>query len=100
MIEYSLYLESGQKKKKTMVHVLDLLGLVVCGSTTDEALTAVPASICKYLTFLHNQGGESLEASSPFSTRTATHVMEGGWLGEGDPTPGFSPDFSHSTPLS
>jgi DinB superfamily len=93
MIEYSLYLESGPKKKKTMVHVLDLLGLVVRGSTTDKALAAVPASIRKYLTFLHDRCGESLDASTPFSTRIATHVMEGSWLGEGDPTPGFPPDF-------
>jgi hypothetical protein len=32
---YDLYLESGPKRKKTMVHVLDLLGCIVHGPTTD-----------------------------------------------------------------
>jgi predicted RNase H-like HicB family nuclease len=92
MKEFSLFLESGPKKRKTMVHVLDLLGCVVRGSTTEEALSAVPTVIENYLLFLKSSG-EKFDPLEPFSTHVAAHVMEGGWVGEGDPTPGFVPDF-------
>ena len=38
MAEFALFIESGPMHRKTMVHVLDLLGCVVRGATTDEAL--------------------------------------------------------------
>lgn len=89
---YHLYLESGPKRRKTMVHVLDLLGCTAQGATTEEALEATPQAIHTYLAFLQRHG-EDVSPDNPFSITIAEHVMEGHWLGNGDPTPGFSPDF-------
>lgn len=97
MKEFTLYLESGPKHRKTMVHVLDLLGCVIRGATTDEALVSTPAGIRSYLMFLQSSG-ESVELDFPFTTRVAAHVTEGDWLGEGDPTQGFAPDFEPLSP--
>ena len=52
MTTYKLYLESGPRKKRTMVHVLDLLGCIAKGSTTEEALDNTPGAIRAYLRFL------------------------------------------------
>jgi predicted RNase H-like HicB family nuclease/uncharacterized damage-inducible protein DinB len=92
MKEYALYVESGPKRKKTQVHVLELLGCTAQGATTDEALQAVPEAIRIYLRFLQ-RCGEAANPDEPFGTTVAEHVMEGGWLGNGDPAPGFRPDF-------
>ena len=92
MTEYSLYLESGPKMRKTMIHVLDLLGCVIRGPTTEDALATTPKGIHTYLSFLRTLG-EPVDPQAPFTTRIAIHIMEGVWLGEGDPTPGFAPDF-------
>lgn len=40
MTEYLFYLESGPQKRKTMVHVLSLLGCVANGPTTEAARVA------------------------------------------------------------
>ena len=90
--EYALYLESGPRRRKTMVHVLDLLGSTAQGPTTEAALEATPEAIRAYLRFLR-QHGEAVEPERSFTTRVAEHVTEGVWLGNGDPTPGFGPDF-------
>lgn len=92
MTEYALYLESGPKQRKTMVHVLELLGCTSQGPTTPEALAATPAAIKDFLRFLQRHGGTT-DPQAAFTTRIAAHVMEGYWLGNGDPTPGFAPDF-------
>ena len=113
---YALYLESGPRRRKTMVHVLDLLGCTAQGPTTEAALAATPDAIRAYLRFLRRHG-EAVESEAGFTeagfteagfteagfteagftTVIAEHVTEGGWLGNGDPTPGFAPDFQ---PLS
>lgn len=95
-MEYELYLESGPRKRKTMVHVLDLLGCIAQGPTTDDALEATPEAIRAYLRFLH-QHGEVVDPQDAFGTTVVEHVMEGPWLGNGNPAPGFGPDFQ---PLS
>jgi len=92
MIEYSLYLESGPRRQKTMVHLLDLLGCTTRGSTTEQALYAVPMAIHDFLSFLKVHG-ENTDPQAAFTTKIATHIMEGNWLGNGDPTSGFLPDF-------
>lgn len=92
MEEYALYLESGPKHKKTMVHVLDLLGCVIRGATTEEALAATPAGIGTFLHFLR-RSGETVNADAPFTTRIETHVIGTAWVGEGNPACGFAPDF-------
>lgn len=96
MKEYALYLESGPRRRKTMVHVLDLLGCIAQGPTTEDALEATPGAIRAYQRFLQ-QHGKAVEAQDPFSTVVVEHVMEGPWLGNGNPAPGFGPDFQ---PLS
>jgi len=80
-----------------MVHVLDLLGCVVHDRTTESALEATPAAIRQFLDFLARHG-ENLDPGGRFTTRVAEHVMEGSWLGYGDPTPGFSRDFEPLPP--
>jgi predicted RNase H-like HicB family nuclease len=97
--EYRLYLESGPKMKTTMVHVFDLLGCIANGPTTDAALEAAPGEIREFLRFLQRHG-EPVDPGSPFTTMIASHVMEGSWIGQGDPAPGFAPDFEPLTPES
>jgi predicted RNase H-like HicB family nuclease/uncharacterized damage-inducible protein DinB len=79
-----------------MVHALDLLGCTAQGPTTEAALESTPEAIRAYMRFLQ-QHGETVDPEAPFTTVVVEHVMEGNWLGNGDPTPGFGPDFG---PLS
>lgn len=96
MTEYALYPESGPRRRTTMVHVLDLLGCIARRPTTEAALEAAPDAIRAYLRFLQRYG-EAIRPEDDFTTVIAEHVMEGSWLGYGDPTPGFGPDLQ---PLS
>lgn len=89
---YDLYLESGPRCRKTMVHVLDLLGCVAVGPTTEEALAATPDAIRAFLRFL-NRHGEPVDPDAPFATRIVEHLTEGDWLGNGSPYIAFGPDF-------
>ncbi len=92
MTAYALYVESGPRHRKTMVHVLGLLGCIAQGPTTDEALAATPEAIRGFLRFLKRHG-DAVDPKSPFTTKVAAHVTEGSWIGEGDPVAGFAPDF-------
>lgn len=92
MTTYALYLESGPKRRKTMVHVVDLLGCVAVGPTTEEALAATPEAIRAYLRFLRRHG-EAGDPDAPFETSVAEHITEGGWLGNGSPYIAFGWDF-------
>jgi len=92
MTDYRLYLESGPRRRKTMVHVLDLLGCSAQGPTTEAALAATPQAIRAYLAVLE-QHGEPVDPQADFTTTVAQHVTEGNWLANGDPTSGFVPDF-------
>jgi predicted RNase H-like HicB family nuclease len=94
--EYKLYLESGPKMKTTMVHVFDLLGCIANGPTTEEALDATPDAIRRFLALLKRKG-EKVDPDAKFTTSIADHVTEGSWIGQGNPDPGFKPDFE---PLS
>ncbi len=92
MTVYDLYLESGPLRRKTMVHVLDLLGCVAVGPTTEAALAAAPDAIRAYRRFL-SRHGEPVAADAPFETRIAEHITEGDWLGNGSPYLVFGPDL-------
>jgi predicted RNase H-like HicB family nuclease len=96
MITYDLYLESGPRRRKTMVHVLDLLGCVAVGPTTDEAVAATPEAIEAFLRFLH-RSGEPIDSLSAFDTRIAEHVTTGSWMGNGSPYFSFGPDLDPMT---
>ena len=96
MTTYALYLESGPRRRKTMVHVIDLLGCVAVGPTTEDALAATPAAIRAYRHFLHRHG-EPVEPDAPIETRVVEHVTEGEWLGNGSPYVVFGPDLEPVT---
>jgi uncharacterized damage-inducible protein DinB/predicted RNase H-like HicB family nuclease len=96
MTPYKLYLESGPRHKKTMVHVLDLLGCIANGPTTEGALNRTPDAIQDFLQFLQYHG-EKIEQNSEIQIEIAEHITEGIWLGNGDPSIVFQPDL---VPLS
>lgn len=74
-----------------MIHVLDLLGCVALGPTTEDALAATPDAIRAFRRFLRRHG-EPLDADGLFATRIAEHVTAGAWLGNGSPYLLFRPD--------
>ena len=89
---YDLYLESGPRRKKTMVHVLDLVGCIAVGSTTEEAIEATPDAIRAYLRFL-SRHGERVSGDPSIKIRVREHITEGMWLGNGSPYLIFEPDL-------
>src|SRR5680860_1613011 len=84
MTTYDLYLESGPKHRKTMVHVPELLGCVAVGPTTAAALEATPEAIAAFRRFQHRHG-EQINVDVMIQTRIAEHITEGQMLGEGMP---------------
>lgn len=92
MKTYALYLESGPRRRKTMVHVLELLGCIAVGPTTEDALAATPDAIRAFLRFLKRHG-EEVDMEARFETRVAEHITEGDWLGNGSPYLVFGPDL-------
>jgi len=96
MRTYGLYLESGPRRRKTMVHVLDLLGCVAVGPTTEDALAAVPAAIRAYRGFLAGHG-EPLDPVEDLDVHVVEHITEGEWLGNGSPYLVFGPDLQAVT---
>ncbi|TMC78993.1 MAG: DinB family protein [Chloroflexi bacterium] len=78
---YALYAESGPQRKKTLVHVLDLLGCVVQADTTDAAVAAAPDAIRAYLRYLHRHG-EAVDPKEKIETRLAEHNTEGMFSGQ------------------
>lgn len=96
MITYDLYLESGPRRRKTMVHMLDLLGCVAVGPTTEDALAATQDAIRAYRRFLRRHG-EPVDPDAPFDTRVVEHITEGQWLGNGSPYLVFVPDLAPAT---
>ncbi|MBV9099921.1 MAG: hypothetical protein JOZ46_00635 [Candidatus Dormibacteraeota bacterium] len=98
MRRYGLYLESGPKRRTTMVHVLDLLGCIANGPTTDAAMEATPGAINAYRRFLAAHG-ETIKADEPFEVRVVEHITEGDWLGNGSPYLVFPPDLQPLTPV-
>jgi predicted RNase H-like HicB family nuclease len=89
---YRLHLESGPMKKKTLVHVPSLLGCVVSGPTTAEAVAAAPDAIRAYLRFLARHG-EKVSTSAPFETEIAEHILQGEFVGNGSSAINFSGDL-------
>jgi uncharacterized damage-inducible protein DinB/predicted RNase H-like HicB family nuclease len=78
---YALYAESGPQHKKTLVHVLDLLGCVVQADTTDAAVAAAPDAIRAYLRYLRRHG-DAVDPSEKIETRLAEHNTEGLFSGQ------------------
>lgn len=84
MTVYRLYLESGPRMKKTMVHVPDLMGCVAVGPTTQDAINATPDAVRLYLRFLTGIG-ERVDQLGPFDLQVVEHITEGEWMGNGSP---------------
>jgi predicted RNase H-like HicB family nuclease/uncharacterized damage-inducible protein DinB len=78
---YALYLESGPQRKKTLAHILDLLGCVVQADTSDEAVAAAPDAIRAYLRYLRRHG-EKVDANATIETRVVEHNTEGLFSGQ------------------
>jgi len=78
---YALYAESGPQRKKTLVHVLDLLGCVVQADTTDEAVAAAPDAIRAYLRYLERHG-EKVDPDEKIEARLAEHNTAGMFSGQ------------------
>ncbi|HYU81678.1 MAG TPA: DinB family protein [Candidatus Polarisedimenticolia bacterium] len=78
---YLLYLESGPQRKKTLAHVLDLLGCVVQGDTTDQAIAAAPDAIRAYLRYLARHG-EKVDQPTKIETAVAEHNTGGMFSGQ------------------
>jgi predicted RNase H-like HicB family nuclease len=98
MTTYDLYIESGAQHKKTLVHVLGLLGCVVTGPTTEAALEATPESIRAYLRVLKRHG-EKVDPKAPFKTAVAQHVIgAAGVIGMDSSYITFDPDLKPVTP--
>ncbi len=98
MTTYDLYLESGAQHKKTLVHVLGLLGCVVTGPTTDAALEATPDAIRAYLRLLQ-RAGEKVDPTAPFNTRVAQHIIGAAQvIGQDSRYITFDPDLKPVTP--
>jgi uncharacterized damage-inducible protein DinB/predicted RNase H-like HicB family nuclease len=81
MALYALYAESGPQRKKTLVHVLELLGCVVQADTTDEGLAAAPDAIRAYLRYLRRHG-EKIDPDAKIETRLEEHNTEGLFSGQ------------------
>ncbi len=81
MPTYDVYLESGPQRKKTLAHVLDLLGCVTQADTTDEAVAAAPDAIRAYLGYLRRHG-EKVDPNETIETRVAEHNTEGMFSGQ------------------
>jgi hypothetical protein len=97
MKTYGLYLESGPKHMKTMVHVLELLGCIATGPTSDDAVAVTPDAIRQFLRFA-SALGEKVDAKSPFAVKVVEHLDEANrWLGNGSPYATYAPDLE---PLS
>jgi len=81
MTTYALHLESGPQRKKTLVHVLDLLGCVVQADTTDEAIASAPDAIRAYLRYL-GRHGDKVDPNEKIETCLAEHNTEGLFSGQ------------------
>jgi predicted RNase H-like HicB family nuclease len=95
MTTYDLYLDHGPKRKKTMVHVIGLMGCVHNGPTTDQVLDETPEAIRGFLSFLAEHG-DSADPEAPFDVRIAEEITEGQWLGQGIVV--FGPDHDPVKP--
>jgi uncharacterized damage-inducible protein DinB len=99
---YPLYLESGPRRRRTMVHVLPLLGCTVSAATTDEALAASGEAIRNYLAWLRRaaivyasptRADSFPHADDPFRVVVAEHITTGYFLGNGSPAVTFTPEL-------
>ena len=95
MTTYGLFLDHGPKRKKTMVHVIDLMGCVHNGPTTEQVMDETPEAIRGFLSFLADHG-DPVDPAAPFDVRIVEEITEGQWLGQG--IVAFGPDYDPVKP--
>jgi len=78
---YDLFLETGPQRKKSLVHVLALLGCVVDGKTAADAVENAPDAIRAYLRYLARHG-ERLDVDETIEVRVADENLEGMFSGQ------------------
>lgn len=102
MTQYDLYLNSGPRRMKTMVHVPQLLGCMANGPTTEEALERTPAAIRDFLAFLQRydltNDGATVDPASDIETVVVDHITEDMWPGSGEPPVLLEPDLEPVSP--
>lgn len=97
MVLYGCALESGPKRRKTMVHVPSLLGCVANGPTTDAALEATPDAIRAFRRLMR-RAGEDVAMGDVVELRIDEHITDGKMLGDGSPYISFSFDAAPLLP--
>ena len=97
MTTFELFVESGPKRRKTMVHMPALLGCIAQGPTTEQTLDDAPDAIRTFLRFVAAHG-EAADPGAAVEVRVAEHVTQGIWLGNGDPSIVFACDVAPVTP--
>lgn len=88
-MRFDLYLESGPRHRKTMVHVLALPGCFAMGATNEAAIANARPAIRERLDFLGRHGEPPIDPE-PMELVVAEEDTTGGWLGFGVAL--FSPD--------
>lgn len=97
MAVYGCALESGPKRRKTMVHVPSLFGCVANGPTTDAALAATPHAISAFRRLMR-RAREDVSADDAVELRIDEHITDGKMLGDGSPYISFSFDAAPLLP--
>lgn len=79
-MKFELYVETGPRHRKTMVHVGGLLGCTAMGATTDEAIEKTRAALSQRLAFLRRHG-EDVPDPEPIEFEVAEEDLSGDFLG-------------------
>jgi predicted RNase H-like HicB family nuclease/uncharacterized damage-inducible protein DinB len=81
-IRFELFLETGPRHGRTMVHVPALAGCFATGPTTEQAIENARSAIRARLEFLRRHG-ETLADPEPLELVVAEEDATSGWLGFG-----------------
>jgi predicted RNase H-like HicB family nuclease/uncharacterized damage-inducible protein DinB len=82
IIRFELYVETGPRHGRTMVHVPALAGCVATGPTTQEAIENARSAIRARIEFLRRHG-EPVADPDPIELVVAEEDTTSGWLGFG-----------------
>ena len=89
MAVYDLYVESGPRRRRTMVHVPQILGCVATGPTTEAAMDATPEAIRAFRRLLE-RSGEPIDDDDVVDLQVVEHLTGGAMLGDGSPYISFA----------
>lgn len=89
---YDVFVETGPKRRQTLVHALEPFGCVHHDATAEAAIAAMPGAIGEYLAFLRRHDEEV--PAGEVSVRVVGEDTSGGFLG----TAAFADDTPPPTP--